>query len=284
MTKLAAVSRPLLFLFLVISLTGCFQLNHGSLDEEKDPHVLEGGKRAKRMDWDGAIAAFERALQTNPNNSVAHFQLGGLYTERKKDFVSGLYHYQRHLTVRPDSPMADVVKQRIMGCKQELASSVAFVVGTVDVQRQVDRLNQTNSLLQQHVLYLQKELAQKPLYLTNYVTNTVVVTKYIESPASQNAAQDQPSPVNNRVRTETPAVASRDTTRARTTPAVNTTPRQAPRQAIQRSTRSHVIRKGETATAIARRYSVSIQSLRSANPGVNLNKIQAGETLAIPAR
>jgi len=38
-------------------------MRRGSVDEEKEPQFLEGQKRVKRMDWDGAVQSFERALQ-----------------------------------------------------------------------------------------------------------------------------------------------------------------------------------------------------------------------------
>lgn len=45
--------------------------------------------------------------------------------------------------------------------------------------------------------------------------------------------------------------------------------------------RLHKVRSGENASAIARRYGVSLTDLRRSNPGVNLDRIRAGQTLVI---
>src|SRR5688500_16611326 len=86
MTKCAPSGRLFLLLLLAISFAGCSQYMRGTVSEEKDPHFLEGKKRAASMDWDGAIESFERALQSNPTNAAAHFELGVLFDQRKNDF------------------------------------------------------------------------------------------------------------------------------------------------------------------------------------------------------
>ncbi len=48
------------------------------------------------------------------------------------------------------------------------------------------------------------------------------------------------------------------------------------------SGRVHVIRKGDTATAIARKYGTSLQALRGANAGANLDVIRVGQRLRLP--
>src|SRR4051812_15339058 len=107
--------RRFLFLLLAFSLTGCSQFKRSSLEEEKDPYYLEGKKRVNAMDWDGAIESFERALQSNPRNAAAHLELGILYDRRKNDYGAAIFHYERHLAFRTNSPMAEVVRQNIIG-------------------------------------------------------------------------------------------------------------------------------------------------------------------------
>src|SRR5436190_6017948 len=135
---------PLWLLFLLaLVFVGCYPMSRSTLDEEKDPHFLEGSRRRNAMDDEGAIKSFEKALQTNPNNSAAHFELGILY-EKKADWAAAIYHYQRHLQLRENSPNGEIVTNRMVACKRELASSVSYTVVNRDVQRQFERLTQTN--------------------------------------------------------------------------------------------------------------------------------------------
>ncbi len=48
------------------------------------------------------------------------------------------------------------------------------------------------------------------------------------------------------------------------------------------SARSHKVQSGETASAIAARYKISLSALARANPGKNLDKLYVGNSLAIP--
>jgi LysM repeat protein len=46
----------------------------------------------------------------------------------------------------------------------------------------------------------------------------------------------------------------------------------------------HTVQAGETLAAIARKYGVRLNSLLSANPGIEPRHMRVGQTLNIPAR
>lgn len=67
----------------------------------------------------------------------------------------------------------------------------------------------------------------------------------------------------------------------------NAAPRTASRETSSSSAdaeRRHKVKSGENATKIARRYGVSLPELREWNPGINLNRLKAGQTLMIRER
>jgi hypothetical protein len=100
------------------------------------------------MDYKGAIESFERAVQANPRNAAAHFELGILYEDRMKDPLTAAYHYQRHLQLRPKSAYIDTVKDRLIRCKMDVAKTVTFAVVNEDIHRDLRRLtSQMNSRL-----------------------------------------------------------------------------------------------------------------------------------------
>lgn len=49
------------------------------------------------------------------------------------------------------------------------------------------------------------------------------------------------------------------------------------------SRRSHLVQSGENPASIARKYSIKVESLMAANPGLDPRKLKVGQTLAIPA-
>lgn len=273
--------RSIFYVCSLLLLSGCFQWEN-SYEEEKDPHFLDGKKKVNSLDYDGAIQSFEQALRANPQSSAAHFELGILYETRKNDYGAAIYHYQRHLDLKPKSPMADVVNQHIIACKRELAKTVSVAVVNREVQKDLERLTQTNAFLTQRIQYLESELTRRPQYITNHVTNWLTVTQLVAAlpPANSATARSTPAARPAPVQSPTANAAAAPESHA---PSRNSTPPDSQR-APSTGSRTHQVRSGETLAAIARRYGLSVQAILGANPGLNPNKIKAGQTINIPAR
>jgi hypothetical protein len=276
---------------------GCSQLKRSSLDDEKDPHFLEGKRRLGGMDWDGAIESFERALQSNPNNAAAHRELGILYSERKNDHAAAIYHYQRHLKLQPESPMGQIITQHINFSKRELAKTDSFSVDR-NVQAQLEKLSMTNDALRKKIEVLEAQLSRGPHYITNYVTNYVKLpqfeqtgTRSLTRPAEiverppEDEIPAQPVPESTRRKTPELARTGRDESPLRNTSprGATGTRRQAPAPANTRTASVHTVRPGETMQVLARRYGVSLAELRAANPG-SASGVRAGQKINIPAK
>jgi LysM repeat protein len=285
----APLWRLLLFLFLSVFFAGCSQLRRSSLDEEKEPHFIEGKKRGARFDWDGAIDSFGRALQVNPHNASAHLELGVLYDTKKNDYASAIYHYQRHLTLRTNSPMADVVKQNMTACTRELAKTVQYAVVSREVQRDLERYEQTNSLLRRRIEFLEAELARRPQYVTNYITNFVGLPQFDQRSSARLTQPTQP--LTPRVEPEE-APPARQETRSSNQRTVaqrpsnanreSSPPSREQREAARPSTRKvHTVRPGETLAVLARRYGVSLEAMKAANPSA-ARGVRAGQKITVP--
>src|SRR5215467_14935702 len=82
---------------------GCTPANQGQLDDEKEPHFIEGKRALNTMDYKGAVEEFEKAVEANPRNASAHFELGILYENPnlEPDPAAAIYHYQQFLKLRP---------------------------------------------------------------------------------------------------------------------------------------------------------------------------------------
>src|SRR4051812_8136937 len=124
MTLFSFLRRLLILAPLALGLSGCIPGADGPVDEEKDPYFLAGKSRLSSMEYDSAAVAFENALLSNPKSASAHLELGLLYEEKKANYAAAIYHYQKHLELRPESNMADTVKLHIYSCTLELAKTV----------------------------------------------------------------------------------------------------------------------------------------------------------------
>jgi LysM repeat protein len=233
--------------------TGCAPTAADRADEQREPHFLQGKGRLQALDYAGAIESFERALEVNPRSASAHFELGLLYEEKVKDHAVAIYHYQRFLRLRPEAPHADNFRQRIMVCKQLLASDVSLGPLTQQSQKEIELLAAENTRLKQRTAELEDILARR-------ATNAPAL--FAAAPAPRN--ETPPPALNNSV-----------TPRAEPKAAPRTTPAAA---------RTYTVKSGDTLTTIARRHSVTVAALEAANPGVNERRLPVGKTLTIPAR
>ena len=98
-----------------------------------------GKSRVNAMDYQGAIEAFEQSLEANPHSAMAHYELGWLDDEKAADPAGAIFHYQEYLKLNPSADNADVIKQRIYRCKQQLAADVLPLPSAPAVEQQLDR-------------------------------------------------------------------------------------------------------------------------------------------------
>ena len=78
---------------------------------------------------------------------MAHYELGWLDDEKAADPAGAIFHYQEYLKLNPSADNADVIKQRIYRCKQQLAADVLPLPSAPAVQQQLDRLSDQNRQL-----------------------------------------------------------------------------------------------------------------------------------------
>ena len=71
MSFIAAINRVVLLGLLSLLLAGCNQIAESNSDELKDPHFLDGKRRATSFDYPGAVGSFEKALEANPRSASA---------------------------------------------------------------------------------------------------------------------------------------------------------------------------------------------------------------------
>lgn len=251
-------NRIVLAVLAGLLLCGCQPVGSGATDEEKEPQFLIGRSRVNAMNFKGAIEAFEQALQMNPHSGAAHFELGWLYAEKESDPAAAIYHYQKYLQLRPAADNAETIQSHILRLKQELAKAALPIPPSTEIQRQLEYLTAENRRLQGEVDQLQKAVMQ-----------------------SQAVSAGRPMPVTPLPRGRTsPATTPNPVTQL----AVSTPLRSDSGRAEAIAQRSHKVQAGETPASIARRYNLSVDTLLSANPGVNPRRIQVGQILNLPRR
>lgn len=225
-----------------LALNGCEPTGPSASDDEKEPHFVLGQNRVNAMDYAGAVEAFEESLEVNPHSASAHYQLAILYSEKENDPAAAIYHYQQYLRYDPDAPNADIVKQHINTCKQQLAADVLQLPSSPAAQQQLQQLAEKNRQLQDEV------------------------DKWRAYYASQMAA----------AKTNLPPASLAPPSATAIPP-----PRETPNSPAAK-TRTHIVVAGETPIAIARKAGVSLDALLAANPGLDPKKMRVGQRINLP--
>ncbi len=76
-----------------------------------------------------------------PHSAAAHFQLACLFDKKESDPAAAIYHYQEYLRLDPRADNADIIRQRIYSCKQQLAADVLPLPSAPAAQKQLEDLD-----------------------------------------------------------------------------------------------------------------------------------------------
>jgi tetratricopeptide (TPR) repeat protein len=249
MTFSVGLFRTALFLLAGLVWSGCLPSAPG--DEEKEPYFLAGKSRVNTMDFKGAVESFEKAVEVNPKSAPAHFELGWLYDQKESDPAAAIYHFEHFLKLMPNSGKEEMVKTRILACKQQLAQTVSLGLVTEKQQREFEQLAEENKRLREDVEKW-RAYALRLQTLTNQAGASLPATRAVQPPGlGQVAAADSPG-----------------TGRSSVTPTA--------------TSRTHTVKAGETPGFIARKYGVKVDALMTANPKLDPRRLQVGQTLIIP--
>jgi LysM repeat protein len=241
---------------------GCLPSDSSPQDEEKEPHFVLGKSRVNAMDYAGAVEAFTESLEANPRSAAAHFQLACLFDQKQADPAAAIYHYQEFLRLDPQADNAEVIRQRIYSCKQQLAADVLPLPSAPAAQQQLEKLAEQNRLLQSQVDHLNGVVQQWSAYYAAQKNSPATVPNNAAAAGSPTADDISAAPANT-----VPA--------ATAVAAYTTTPKLA-------KPRTHTVAQGETLAAIARKSGISLAALEAANPGVTPKKLHVGQPLNLP--
>jgi LysM repeat protein len=264
MTCFRANVRGLALLLALMMAAGCTP-PPGVGDQTQAEHYFDAGKsRTQRQDFTGAIAAYEQALQADPQMAQAHFEMATLFDKELNSPVKALYHYVRALELNPNLQGADFISNRLSEVKMRVAGDSLPRIGSPILEKEIDQL-------QGEVKTLTRENAQ---------------LKEANNTLNQQLALLQRRPVEiAQQAVPTPAPQTEQVTSSQRTPEViesRTPPQATPAAPVDRP-RTYVVQHGDTLYGLSRRFGISVDQLKAANPGTSAQNFQAGRTINVPA-
>ncbi|MBI2516018.1 MAG: LysM peptidoglycan-binding domain-containing protein [Opitutae bacterium] len=281
-------------------LAGCGDNDRFSYATETDePAYREGQSLLKTGRRQEALSSFLKVIEKRGDDAPeSHLEVGLLYLQHINDPVSAIYHFKKYLSLRPNSPQAPLVKQRIDAALREFARTLPAQpldsqLQRVDLIATLDKLKVENELLKQQIADLQagKGVDVSAIGAPAGSGSTVSST---QAPADNKIAFNLDSIPTVRTRpqrAEPPPTPAPVTTSRRPAPPppTRTGAATSPAQPVpaRNATRKHTVQKGDTLSNLAQRYygnRAKWRDIFAANRGVMKNEgdLRVGMELTIP--
>ena len=124
---------------------------------------------AKRYQGEGrtedALSAFLRVIDMRRDAPESHFEAGYIYLHSMKDPVRAIYHFERYLQFKPQSPQATQVRQLIETAQKEFARQLPAQpyqgdLDRIDLMELVKSLKVENDSLKRELVAAEKRVQQ----------------------------------------------------------------------------------------------------------------------------
>lgn len=279
-------------------LAGCSDNDRFSYATETDePAYREGQSLLKTGRKQEALSSFLKVIEKRGDDAPeSHLEVGLLYLQHINDPVSAIYHFKKYLALRPNSPQAPLVRQRIDAALREFARTLPAQpldsqLQRVDLIAALDKLKVENELLKQQVADLQ---AGKGVDVAapGGAAGPGQADQSPATPAGNKFAfnvETIPTVRTRPVRTAEPPPAPPATTgkRAATVSPGRTNASAAQTPTTRSAARKHTVQKGDTLSNLAQKYygnRAKWRDIYAANRGVMKNEgdLRVGMELTIP--
>jgi LysM repeat protein len=110
----------------VLGLGGCDRPPTTAFVAEVDEPNFRRGRELRRQGRDQeAMAHFMRVITKRGDDAAeSHLEVGLLYQEKIGDPIAAIFHFRRFIELKPNSPQADLVRQRIDAAMRDFARTL----------------------------------------------------------------------------------------------------------------------------------------------------------------
>lgn len=159
-------NRFLITLLLFALCVGHLGCGPGGAGSAKVEH--QRGRSLRELDPEKARDYFLKAVRADPALADAHLDLAYLYEGVLKDPNAAIYHFNRFIALRPDSPLIDsTIRPRIRNCIKDMTieGDLQIVIQELSADREllrneVKRLGERNAKLEAEVKKASEDLAR----------------------------------------------------------------------------------------------------------------------------
>lgn len=231
-----------------------------------------------------AAAQFRAVLRREPDNALAHCELGILLQDNQDDAAAAIYHFRNYLDLRPDAEMAPIVRERLKAAEERLGQhagrngSSSRVVSDTQIVGHIEELNSQVAERDRTIQQLRDQLAALTRDNERLAKEVKSLTNRLNLMLDGMEKTSRPS-----------ATALRNLTLddLAATAAAPSRAAADPSRAARRSDRTYRVRRGDSLWSIAQKVygdpsrSVDIRNANRRRIGTN-DRLTEGDELVIP--
>ena len=283
---------PFLCFFALAALffvAGCERSADSPFTAEVDDSDYRRGKELLRQGRNQeALVAFQKVIENRGDDAPeSHLELGILYQQHIKDPIAAIYHYRKFRELKPNSPQADLVRQRIDAATREFARTLPAQPLDNQMER-LDLLDKLDQLQRENAQLKDQLIAAKPQSINSPRPSVSLITPDTSAPLAVNPGDSPVTPAPD------PAMVQPDPQPAPTAVSLNRPGVQSPptRPSVVSTPavtggRKHTVSKGDTLFSLAQRYygnKSRWKDIYAANRDVmkSQNDLKIGMELKIP--
>jgi nucleoid-associated protein YgaU len=160
--------------------------------DEKQYQLAKEYQKAGRTEE--ALSAFIRVIDARRDAPESHFEAGYIYLNSMKDPIKAIYHFDRYIQFKPQSPQATQVRQLIETAQKEFARQLPAQpyqgeLDRIDLMDLVKSLKLENDSLKRELVTAQKRVQQ----LESIVSGARRVPTAVSAPRAPTVPQVQNS-------------------------------------------------------------------------------------------
>lgn len=159
------VFTRIFFLTLLLWMAACSPSGVEVVGETDEKQYQLGQDYKTQGRVEEALSAFLRVIDARRDAPESHLEAGYIYLRTMKDPVRAIYHFDRYLQFKPQSPQAAQVRQLIETAQKEFARQLPAhpyqgELDRIDLMELVKTLKQENDSLKRDLVAAQKRVSQ----------------------------------------------------------------------------------------------------------------------------